>query len=52
MASSAGCFGPIIWFHLGVAGFLAAVAAGFCVYAGLLVHAVFRVREPAAAGTR
>jgi putative MATE family efflux protein len=31
---------------LGVAGFCAAVAAGFCLYAGLLVVAVLRVRPP------
>ena len=38
-------------FDLGVAGFFAAVAAGFCLYAALLVYAVLRVRppEPAAA---
>jgi len=31
---------------LGVAGFFAAVAAGFCVYAALLVRAVFGVKTP------
>ena len=31
---------------LGVAGFFAAVAAGFCLYAALLVYAVLRVRSP------
>ena len=36
-------------FDLGVSGFFAAVAAGFCVYGALLVHIVFRVRTPAAA---
>jgi len=36
-------------FDLGVAGFFAAVAAGFCVYAALLVRAVFGVRAPEAA---
>ena len=36
-------------FDLGVAGFSAAVAAGFCVYAALLVRAVFGVRAPEAA---
>ena len=33
---------------LGVAGFCAAVAAGFCLYAALLVYAVLRVRAPEA----
>ena len=32
--------------HLGVTGFCAAVAAGFCLYAALLVHAVTNVSEP------
>jgi putative MATE family efflux protein len=36
-------------FDLDVAGFFAAVAAGFCVYAALLVRAVFGVRAPEAA---
>jgi len=33
-------------FDLGVTGFFAAVAAGFCVYAALLVRAVFGVKAP------
>jgi putative MATE family efflux protein len=33
-------------FGLGLAGFCAAVAAGFCLYALLLVNAVLRVRPP------
>jgi Na+-driven multidrug efflux pump len=36
----------VYWLDLGVAGFFAAVAAGFCVYAALLVRAVFGVRAP------
>ena len=36
-------------FDLGVSGFFAAVAAGFCVYGALLVHVVFSVRTPVAA---
>ena len=36
-------------FDLGVAGFFAAVAVGFCVYAALLVRAVFGLRAPEAA---
>jgi hypothetical protein len=39
----------VYWLDLGVAGFFAAVAAGFCVYAALLVRAVFGVRTPDAA---
>src|SRR6516165_2251053 len=39
----------IYWFDLGVAGFFAAVAAGFCLYAALLVNAVFSVKTPNAA---
>ncbi len=36
----------VYWFDLGVAGFFAAVAAGFCVYAALLARAVFGVKLP------
>ena len=39
----------VYWLDLGVAGFFAAVAAGFCVYAALLVRAVFGVKAPNAA---
>ena len=39
----------VYWLELGVAGFFAAVAVGFCVYAALLVRAVFSVRAPEAA---
>ncbi|HKW55174.1 MAG TPA: MATE family efflux transporter [Stellaceae bacterium] len=47
MMTSAGCgVVAVYWLDLGVAGFFAAVAAGFCVYAALLVHAVFSVRAP------
>jgi len=50
MMTSAGCgLLAIYWLDLGVAGFFAAIAAGFCVYAALLVHAVFGVRTPDAA---
>jgi Na+-driven multidrug efflux pump len=50
MMTSAGCgIAAVYWFDLGVAGFFAAVSAGFCVYAALLVHAVFSVRAPDAA---
>ena len=36
----------IYWFDLGVAGFFVAVAAGFCIYAAMLVHAVSGVKTP------
>jgi putative MATE family efflux protein len=36
----------VYWLDLGVAGFCAAVAAGFCLYAALLVVAVARIRAP------
>ena len=40
---------PVYWLDLGDAGFFAAVAVGFCVYAALLLRAVFGVRAPDAA---
>jgi putative MATE family efflux protein len=47
LVTGAGCgLAAVYWFDLGVAGFFAAVAAGFCVYAALLVRAVFGVRTP------
>src|SRR5215467_9321909 len=49
IASAGGGLVAIYWFDFGVAGFFAAVAAGFCVYAGLLVHAVHSVKVPDAA---
>ena len=39
----------VYWFDLGAAGFFAAVAAGFCLYAAMLVHAVSGVKTPNAA---
>jgi hypothetical protein len=51
VASAAGGLVAIYWFDLGVAGFFAAVAAGFCVYAAILVYAVVqisRLAKPAA----
>jgi MATE family, multidrug efflux pump len=44
--SAGGGLVAVYWFDLGVAGFFAAVAAGFCVYAALLVRAVLKVSEP------
>jgi hypothetical protein len=49
IASAAGGFVAIYWFDLGAAGFFAAVAAGFCLYAAMLVHAVSSVKTPKAA---
>ena len=50
MMTSAGCgIVALYWLDLGAAGFFAAVAAGFCIYAALLVRAVFGVRAPDAA---
>jgi hypothetical protein len=46
VASAAGGLVAIYWFDLGVAGFFAAVAAGFCLYAAKLVHAVSDVKTP------
>jgi hypothetical protein len=49
VASAAGGLAAIYWFDLGITGFFAAVAAGFCVYAALLLHAVTSVRTPVTA---
>jgi putative MATE family efflux protein len=50
LMTSAGCgIAAVYWFDLGVVWFFAAVAAGFCVYAALLVRAVFGVGSPDAA---
>src|ERR1700730_3801884 len=49
IVSAGGGLVAVYWFDLGVAGFFAAVAAGFCVYAALLVRAVFGVKAPDAA---
>jgi putative MATE family efflux protein len=47
MMTSAGCgIVAIYLLDLGIAGFFAAIAAGFCIYAALLVRAVFGVRAP------
>ena len=47
--TAAGGLVAIYWFDLGVAGFFAAVAAGFWLYAAMLVHAMFSVKTPNAA---
>jgi hypothetical protein len=36
----------VYWLGLGIAGFFAAVAAGFVLYAALLAAIVLRVRAP------
>ena len=46
VASAAGGLVAIYWLDLGVAGFFAAVAVGFCLYAAMLVHAVSGVKTP------
>jgi len=46
IASAGAGLAAVYAFDLGVAGFCAAVAAGFCLYALLLVYAVLRVRSP------
>ena len=46
LASAGGGLIAIWWLDLGLAGFFAAVAAGFCLYAALLVRAVTRVKTP------
>jgi Na+-driven multidrug efflux pump len=49
VVSASGRLAAVYWLDFGVAGFFAAVAAGFCLYAALLVHTVFAVKAPAAA---
>ena len=49
IVSAGGGLVAVYWFDLGVAGFFAAVAAGFCVYAALLVRVGFGVKAPDAA---
>jgi Na+-driven multidrug efflux pump len=49
VASAAGGLVAIYWFDFGVAKFFAAVAAGFCIYAALLIRAVFSVKAPVVA---
>jgi putative MATE family efflux protein len=47
-ASAAGGLLAIYVFDLGITGFFASVATGFCIYALLLVRAVVRVKPPQA----
>jgi putative MATE family efflux protein len=46
IASAGAGLAAVYWLDLGVAGFCAAVATGFCLYAALLVYAVLRVKPP------
>src|SRR5712671_1538900 len=46
IASAGAGLAAVYWFGLGLAGFFAAIAAGFCLYAALLVRAVTRVKTP------
>jgi len=48
ITSAGGGLVAVYWLDLGIAGFFAAVAAWFSLYAGMLVHAVFRVKAPSA----
>jgi len=48
-ASAGGGLVAIYWLDLGVAGFFASVAAGFCLYAGILAYAVWGMTRPDAA---
>jgi putative MATE family efflux protein len=49
IVSAAAGLAAIYWLGLGAQGLFAAIAAGFTVYAALLVHAVLTTREPDAA---
>ena len=51
IASAGGGLVAVYWFDVGVVGFFAAVATGFCLYAALLVRAVFGVKAPEATVT-
>jgi hypothetical protein len=46
VASSGAGLAAVYWLDLGVSGFCAAIAAGFAVYAALLVCTVLRVKDP------
>ena len=52
VTSAVGGILAIYWLGLGTAGFFAAVAVGFALYAALLVRAVIKVQEPGAAAAR
>ena len=46
LASSGGALIALYWLDLGVTGFFAAVAFGFCAYAAMTAYAVMRAKEP------
>jgi putative MATE family efflux protein len=46
IVSAGGGLAAIYWFDLGVTGLFAAIAVGFCLYAAILVRAVFSVKAP------
>jgi hypothetical protein len=46
-ASAGAGLAAVYWLDLGISGFCAAVAAGFALYAVLLVYVVVRVEDPA-----
>jgi Na+-driven multidrug efflux pump len=46
IASAGAGLAAVYWLRLGVTGFCAAIAAGFALYAALLVCAVTRIRDP------
>jgi hypothetical protein len=46
IASAGAGLAAVYWLGLGVSGFCAAVAAGFALYAALLMYTVLRVRDP------
>jgi putative MATE family efflux protein len=46
IVSAGGGLAAIYWFDLGVTGLFAAIAAGFCLYAVILVRAVFSAKAP------
>lgn len=51
IVSAGGGLVAIYWFDLGVAGLFAAVTGGFCLYAAILVYAVFDLKTPEAEST-
>ena len=46
IASAGAGLAAVYWLDLGVSGFCAAVAAGFALYAALLVYTVLRIKDP------
>src|SRR5262245_49760530 len=46
IASAGAGLAAVYWLELGVSGFCAAIAAGFVLYAALLLYTVLRVRDP------